>query len=563
MTRKRVKGRKRRGKRSRSRKTAASRRAPASVAPRGAGHGWPALVVVLLGVALIRLRLLAIPLERDEGDYAYIAQLLLQGIAPYTEAYEMRMPGIFAAYALVLSLFGETATGIHLGLLVVNAGTIALVFLLGRRLVDATTGLAAAVAYAALSTSPSIHGLVANTEHFLLLPALAGILLLLRALDRERSALLFPAGLLFGTAFLMKQHAALFAGLAGLIVLWTELRAPKLAWRRGLARLGLLAGGVLLPLGVTGLLFLALGDFERLWFWTVVYSSRYVGGVPLEQGIAQLGLNFPRAAGTTALFWLLGAMGLAALVADPRLRKRRFFLLGLLLASAAAVSVGFLFRRHYFLLVAPALALLVGIAVSRAGGLLGRALSPSRVRGVQVLLVTLPLLHFLHAERAVLFRLDPPSVARHLFGANPFPESVEIARYIEERTDVGERIAVVGSEPQIYFYARRRAATSHILTYPLMEKHEFARTMQEEMMEQIERAMPKYLVYVHVASSWMQRPGSETLILDWFPEFAKRSYTRVGLVDIVSTTDTRFYWDEAALGRAPRANNWLSIYVRR
>ena len=35
-------------------------------------------------------------------------QLLLQGVPLYSEAYEMRMPGIFAAYALILCLYIPT-----------------------------------------------------------------------------------------------------------------------------------------------------------------------------------------------------------------------------------------------------------------------------------------------------------------------------------------------------------------------------------------------------------------------------------------------------------------------
>jgi hypothetical protein len=523
--------------------------ASSTATPRTGGRVWWALGALLLGVAAIRLRLLTVPLERDEGDYGYIAQLLLDGVAPYTEAYDMRMPGIFAAYALVMTLFGETTTGIHLGLLVVNAATIVGIFLLGRRLLDARTGLVAAIAYAALSTSPSMHGLVTNTEHFLLLPAVAAMLLLLRAIDREQDSLLFASGLLFGTAFLIKQHAILFVGFAGLAVLWNERHAPDRGVRRGLAKLAVFAGGAVLPLVLTGLLFLGLGHFEPLWFWTVVYSSDYASRLSLEQGIAQLRLNFPRAAGTTALFWLLGALGIAALVADRRLRQRRVFLLGLLLASASAVSLGLFFRPHYFLLLAPALALLVGISLPRA-------------RHVQALVVSLAVGHFLYAERAALFQLDPSGVARHIFGANPFPESVEIARYIEERSQVGDRIAVLGSEPQIYFYAHRRSATPYILTYPLMEENAFARRMQQEMVAGIEAAMPRYLVYANVHSSWLRRPGSETLVLDWFPEFARREYRKVGLVEIVSPTLTHFYWDEAAQGRSPRSRNWLSIHVR-
>ena len=45
-----------------------------------------ALGLAALVVAAIRLRIADVPLERDEGEYAYFAQLLLQGVAPWAEA---------------------------------------------------------------------------------------------------------------------------------------------------------------------------------------------------------------------------------------------------------------------------------------------------------------------------------------------------------------------------------------------------------------------------------------------------------------------------------------------
>lgn len=91
-----------------------------------------ALFTIILFTGAIRVRLLDVPLERDEGEYAYAGQLILDGIPPYAQAYNMKMPGIYAGYALILAIFGQTLTGIHLGLLVINTATIFLVFLLGK-----------------------------------------------------------------------------------------------------------------------------------------------------------------------------------------------------------------------------------------------------------------------------------------------------------------------------------------------------------------------------------------------------------------------------------------------
>src|SRR5437870_9369376 len=112
---------------------------------------WALLVLVILGAAAIRLRLLDAPLDRDEGEYAYFGQLLLQGIPPYAQAYNFKMPGIYAVYALMLAAFGQTPAGIHLGLLVVNVVTIALLFLVVRRRFDTRVAVVAAVTFAGLS----------------------------------------------------------------------------------------------------------------------------------------------------------------------------------------------------------------------------------------------------------------------------------------------------------------------------------------------------------------------------------------------------------------------------
>ena len=94
---------------------------------------WIVVAIIILSAAAIRVHLLGVPMERDEGEYAYAGQLILQGIPPYAQVYNMKLPGIYAAYALIMSVFGETRVAIHLGLLFTNAATAFLLFLLGRK----------------------------------------------------------------------------------------------------------------------------------------------------------------------------------------------------------------------------------------------------------------------------------------------------------------------------------------------------------------------------------------------------------------------------------------------
>src|SRR3954465_740901 len=99
------------------------------IAHRPIAHALLALILTLN--CALRFHLRNIPLERDEGEYAYAGQLMLQGIPPYKLAYNMKLPGTYAAYALIMAVFGQTTEGIRMGVLIVNLAAIFLVFLLG------------------------------------------------------------------------------------------------------------------------------------------------------------------------------------------------------------------------------------------------------------------------------------------------------------------------------------------------------------------------------------------------------------------------------------------------
>ena len=97
---------------------------PASVRANLQSRAWIIVVLAILLTVVVRVRLRDMPLERDEGEYAYAGQLMLDGVPPYKEAFNMKLPGTYVAYAMSMAVFGKTSTGVHLGLAVVNAATI-------------------------------------------------------------------------------------------------------------------------------------------------------------------------------------------------------------------------------------------------------------------------------------------------------------------------------------------------------------------------------------------------------------------------------------------------------
>ena len=481
------------------------------------------VLFAILLTAFIRYRLRAMPLERDEGEYAYAGQLILQGIPPYQLAYSMKLPGTAAAYSLILASLGQTPAAVHIGLIFVNAATALLVFLLASRLFGYLAGAVSCASYALLSANPSGLGLAAHASHFVVLPAVAGILLLLGAMESNKTWQFFCSGLLLGLAFVMKQPGILFVLFAGVYLLQARLRSP--GGRKGLAAsLAALALGSALPFAITCLVMLKAGVFQKFWFWTVSYSSQYATRATIAIGIALFRFIVPHVVGPMIALWLIAFVGLTTFLWCSRARAHGAFVGLFFLFSVLAVCPGLYFREHYFILMLPASSLLVGLAVSCATDKLAGWRPSPAFGAIPMLIFLAAFAGTIYSQRDIFFRMTPLEVCRTLYGANPFPEALDIARLVRSETPPGTPLAIVGSEPEIFFYANRPSATGYIYTYELMEPQKYAAIMQNEMIAEIEKSHPPLLIYVDVPLSWLPQDGANMYIFDWLRNYLAQNY---------------------------------------
>lgn len=519
---------------------------------------WGILILVVLFIAWIRIRLLPIPLERDEGEFAYMGQLILQGIPPYLISYNMKLPGIYGAYAGMMSIFGESVEGIHLGFLVINLATIILVFLLAKHLYDSHTGIIASASFAILSVSPSVLGSSAHATHFVLLPALGGIFLMLKATDSGKLKQLFWSGILLGISFIMKQPGVFFIIFAFLYFLFNLHRMHNIPFHHFLKQGFLFLFGSIIPLVLTvGILYI-VGVFEKFWFWTFLYAYEYGSNIPLSMGLEMFLNHVPNVIGHFYPLWAIAGLGISALFWDKTARTHAPFVLGFFVFSFLAVCPGLYFRNHYFVLILPTIALLIGISITSFKRLISQLKPKFQFMATIIFLVAFFLGVFQHGS--FFFKLTPFQACRAMYGPNPFPESIAIAKYIKVHSKEQDKIAILGSEPQIYFYSNRHSATGYIYTYPLMEDQKYALKMQKEMIEEIEKAQPNYLVFVNVPTSWLMRAKSERHIFNWFEEYCKNKFNLVGIIDILSNYQTEYRWDNEAAHLSPRSPYFLCVY---
>lgn len=495
---------------------------------------WPWLVVLaaILFVGIIRVRLLAIPLTRDEGEYAYAGQLILQGVPPYKLAYNMKLPGTYFADALGMAVFGQTIAGIHLTLLVVNSLTIVFVFLLGRRLFGNVAGVVACMSYAVMSLSPAVGGLATDANHFVVLFAVPGILLLLKANETGGLKTFCWSGLLLGLAFLMKQQGICFGLFGFVFLMWAAALNREFFSKRFAGKMLAFGTGLVLPYGVTCLLLAAVGVFERFWFWTVVYARAYEGEMPVRTGIRDYLLDHLQQTRDLSIgFWTLTLAGLLAAACQRTYRKPMLFTVAFWLFSFLGTAAGFYFRGHYFILVLPAFALLVGMSVAALQSSWRLAWLADVFKSLPAMAFGLVLSWMIFYQAQRFFQWPAMQVRRDSsYLQNPFIEAIAVAKLVRENSASDARIAVMGSEPEIYFYAQRRSATGYIYTYALMESQPHALDMQRDMAREIEMNRPEFLVQVPYYLSWLPKPGSPHYLADWFEQYAREHYERIGLV---------------------------------
>jgi 4-amino-4-deoxy-L-arabinose transferase-like glycosyltransferase len=526
---------------------------------------WAILLAIILLTVMIRIHLLNIPLDRDEGGYAYTAQLVLKGIPPFAQVYDIKMPGLYYIYALILLIFGQTAAGIHLGLLAINVTTVVMLYFMAKRFFDLTAGIMAAAAYAVMAASWAVQGYSANAEHLLLAPALAGILLMLRGLDCGKKAIFFFSGILLGVSFIIKHQGIFFCGFTAIYLLTQFLTKFKNQRRFCLTRYILFLAGIAMPFISLCLYFRVLGLYDKFQFWMFEYTRAYAARMPFDVGLERCKNAVIAMSHSAILFWILAGIGLGSLFIRKNVRNRIPFILLFLFCSLAAVVPGYHFYPHYFVLALPSLALSAGIGVSAMTSSLFFPRKRKFQIFSQITILMAAIGYALVVEREYMFIMPPSDISHVLFGANPFPEAAPIADYIKSHSRPNDSVAVLGSEPEIYFYADRRSASPYIFAYPLMETREYGAKMQQEMIRDIEAAKPRFIVFANINFSWLMNPNSDMSILNWFQnnvDLNSKDFDPVGLIEIQPDGEAAYHWGNAGELR-PATEAWLRVYERR
>ena len=386
--------------------------------------GWFARWAPTAGLLFVVALLARVPglirpwFERDEAYIGVQAEALLRGQQLYVDVIDRKPPLAPLLYAAVTGVFGTDFRPVRLLLVLWIAATamllVALIVQLGSsRQAGVTGGLLYVLGTVAFMPR---DGQAANFELWAVLPAVAAVLVALRAGSTARRPYAFAvAGLLVGIATCFKQP--FLATFVPVII----LAARGQGRLRSVVAAALGLAGAVLAIGVC----FGLAGMTR-WVW--MENEEYALGLDVRVlGVAAVmtGLFVLAHAPTV---WLAGQ-------APPGRRRERMIVVVWLATSLLAVAAGFRFRLHYYQQALPPLCVLAGIGADAAR---------PRVRTVAV------------AATAVV---GVVAVGAAFSPAAPTPQRLNnIVQFIDAHSRPDDPILVWGAVPEIYWRAQRPVA---------------------------------------------------------------------------------------------------------
>jgi len=472
---------------------------------------------LVLFVTAIRLPLLSIPFEGDEGEYAYIAWRLGHNELPYRDWVDQKPPAIFWVYGAALTLPVDPVRAVHLAALLFAAASTCALFFLARRFMSWFWALLAAALFSFLSVDPMAQGTAANTELFMLLPLILAQIAFFKSFAGGRqSRWSFICGALIGIAIAFKQVAAVNWLLV--IALFPFFTSPEKRWRKTISFTACSVAGLLAVLGLIACYFWVRGGVSGLVENVITHNLEYIGAMTWSDRFHFCIDTLATLARSESIAWIFVVIGFIALVTAQQL-KWLMFVAGWLITSAIGISASGYFFPHYFQQWLPPLALTAAVGAQWLGELRvwQTALVPRAIFAASLGILPLTTLW------PFWFSYSPADAVRRIYPGNFFAEMPSFAERVANITSADQRVFIFGAEPEVLFYAQRVSATRYIFLFPLYGQYRNVREKQLATVKEIQRAAPPVAVYV--PNGLFFNPGSDQYFTEWSLSYLRENFS--------------------------------------
>jgi hypothetical protein len=452
------------------------------------------------------------PFERDEGEYAYSAWLLNTGKGlPYKDTFLQKPPLVVYTYMVGQMIDPFSVWTPRLISAIFLLLTSVFIFFIAKKEWGLYAGLFSSFLFISLINFPPIAPFTANTERFLILPLIVIVFLFVNFKNSQKIWPYLALGILSSIVVFYKPISlpvVIFINLYWFFFLYKENKNLKSVLKKiFFVFMSFVGTSVIIMLPF----FSVLPYFiEEVFVFNFSYIS--VFGYPFENFLNHLSKFFN-------YWWILLFFIFGFFIKKPNNLNFYLYLLIISLCTIFSTPIG-----HYYIMVIPFLALIFGALYNSF--IYKLDINQKTVATILSLIFVLYIILYPFKEQ---FSFSPKDLSKWVYGTvNPFVESKEISDQLEKITKPEDIIFVAGSEPQIYFYSKRKSNTRFIITYPLNLPTSYREKYQNELVDIFSKDLPKAIVLSNRIHSGLWNQGSPEIFIKYLDNLLSKDYTVFG-----------------------------------
>jgi hypothetical protein len=490
------------------------------------------------------------PMGRDQGIYAWVGSVIVDGGVPYKDAWDIKGPMTYLCYALVQIILGQNQWGIRLFDFFMLLGGLFSVYQLTKRMSDKLGGCCAAVIFFGMYSSTR-YWHTAQPDGW---TAMLLLTVLFIVLQPDFGASLFGggvAGLLLGIAFLFKPIFLVFLPLLALFLLMRN----KWKWPGVVSAIITIAVSFSLPVIIMLIWFGYHGALDALVeilfrFNPIVHAPSR--GLSLTDHIRLINRFILR----YYMFLPFFAVGLVKVY--NRHRANGFLLGAFLLSAVLCVIIQAKYFAYHWHPASGIIAIFCGIGLTtfyrwshaflsngdnRYADSLGWKLKRAVMSRLTQIFMVIVLLSFLKPRllkstlrwgKSVIgltpWKAYYGGFATKRYGEGDFSylAEVEVAKYISNHTSRKDTVLVWGFEALINYLAQRHSPTRFGYNNPLTrgEVNPLETVYRREFMEKLMKSPPVYIIVVDYDQGNMMPKSSKEFLteFDKLKEYLESNY---------------------------------------
>ena len=474
------------------------------------------LVGMICFFLVLRWNSFTVPFERDEGEYAYSAWLMNHHVMPYEHSFLQKPPMIVYLYMACQYISEDSIVlprifaSLSLVLTILLTGTIV------ARERNLGVGISAMWMMPTMLSSIALGPFAANTEMFMLLPLMLVVFFYVWKRGEQAIPVWLAAGCCTAIACLFKPIAA--PPLLFILVVWAlEIRkisrqnSPVLIYALSVAA-GTLGTSLLIVSP-----FLLHDGGRSLRECVLEYNSVYINSD--ETGLQSLTFYLDY---FWRNWWVIVLLLAWCIIKRP---ARWWVYLGLL--AAGLLTIYRMPFGHYYFLLIPFLAIIAAFALDSIFHQV--TMFSKREDAWKRVLIVAAIVLVLTIPNFDLLTQSPGELIKTAYGDdNPFIEAQVMAKKLQEITAPTDRVFIAGSEPEIYYYAKRECSSRFDIIYPLILPTPVAAQYQEETIKSLEVTPPDVIIFVYSPKSWLLNKNSPRTFNNYIGQLLSAHYTIVG-----------------------------------